>query len=176
MKLDVWVPHLLSEKNKMDRYIANFLLDRLKNEAFLDRIVTGDKKWVVYDNPKRKRTWREPSESGQAMAKPGLHQRRFSCSSGGIVRVHCILSYCQRVKRLMLTSTVSNLTICVAIKKKRPSLINWKGILFHHDNARPHTSNITQRKLFELGFCLILHTLLTLLLLTIMCFVLCKAV
>ena len=28
-----------------------------------------------------------------------------------------------------------------AFKEKRPELVNRKGIVFHHDNARPHFSN-----------------------------------
>jgi len=43
------------------------------------------------------------------------------------------------------------------IQEKWPSLINKKGILFYHDNAKPHTSNITQKKLFELGWELLSH-------------------
>ena len=33
-----------------------------------------------------------------------------------------------------------------AIKKKRPELINKKGAVFHHDNARPHISLVTRQK------------------------------
>ncbi|GFW75230.1 histone-lysine N-methyltransferase SETMAR [Trichonephila clavipes] len=36
-------------------------------------------------------------------------------------------------------------------KKKRPALASWKGIVFHHDNARPHTAMVTQQKLNALG-------------------------
>ena len=27
-----------------------------------------------------------------------------------------------------------------AVKEKRPELVNCKGVIFHHDNATPHTS------------------------------------
>ena len=33
------------------------------------------------------------------------------------------------------------------IEKKRPELVNWRGVVFHYDNARPHTSLKTQEKL-----------------------------
>ena len=44
-----------------------------------------------------------------------------------------------------------------AIKEKRPELANRKGIVFHHDNARPHTSLQTRKKLAELGWDILLH-------------------
>jgi len=56
-KLDVWVPHKLSEKNLMDRISAcDMLLKRHQNEPFLKRMITGDEKWVVYNNISRKRS------------------------------------------------------------------------------------------------------------------------
>ena len=44
-----------------------------------------------------------------------------------------------------------------AIKKRRPELINRKGVVFHHDNARPHTSLVTRQKLRELGWEVLMH-------------------
>ena len=44
-----------------------------------------------------------------------------------------------------------------AIKKKRPELINKKGIVFHHDNARPHKSSVTRQKLRELRWEVLMH-------------------
>ena len=38
------------------------------------------------------------------------------------------------------------------IKKKRPGLTTRKGVIFHQDNATPHTSLVTRKKLSELGW------------------------
>ena len=38
------------------------------------------------------------------------------------------------------------------IERKRQKLINRKGVVCHHDNARPHTSLVTRQKLRELGW------------------------
>ncbi|GFU49760.1 histone-lysine N-methyltransferase SETMAR [Trichonephila clavipes] len=38
------------------------------------------------------------------------------------------------------------------IKQKRPALAFRKGIVFHHDNARPHTAMVTHQKLNALGW------------------------
>ncbi|QQP51269.1 Histone-lysine N-methyltransferase SETMAR [Caligus rogercresseyi] len=48
--------------------------------------------------------------------------------------------YCQQLDRLK-----------GAIAKKRLALVNRRGIVFHQDNARPHTSLVTRQKLWELG-------------------------
>ena len=38
------------------------------------------------------------------------------------------------------------------IKEKRPELATLKGVIFHQDNARPHTSLVTRKKLLKLGW------------------------
>jgi len=123
-----------------------------KNEAVLYQIVTqtvdqiGDKKWIVYDNPQRKRTWRKLNESDQTVTKPGLHARKILLSvwwdCKGILYFELLPKdqtinadkYCQ----------LDNLRAAIK-KKKRPNLINRKKILFHHDNARPHFKCYTKK-------------------------------
>ena len=38
------------------------------------------------------------------------------------------------------------------IKEKRPELATCKDVIFHEDNARPHTSLVTRKKLLNLGW------------------------
>ena len=54
--------------------------------------------------------------------------------------------YCEQLQRLQQ-----------AIERKRPKLINRRGVVFHHDNARPHTSLITRQKLRELDSEVLMH-------------------
>ncbi|XP_011632512.1 histone-lysine N-methyltransferase SETMAR-like [Pogonomyrmex barbatus] len=80
-KLDVWVPHELNEKNLMDRISAcDSLLKRHQNESFLKRMITGDEKWIVYNNINRKRSWSKRSEAAQTIAKAGLHPKKIMLS------------------------------------------------------------------------------------------------
>ena len=57
-KLDISVPHKLNEIQLTKRIsICNTLLKRNETDPFLKRIITGEEKWVVYDNAMRKRSW-----------------------------------------------------------------------------------------------------------------------
>ncbi|GFT80765.1 histone-lysine N-methyltransferase SETMAR [Trichonephila clavipes] len=59
----VWVPHNLSEENRANRSTTcNLLLQQYNTEPFFDRLITADEKWVLYDNPIRKRQWLFPNE------------------------------------------------------------------------------------------------------------------
>ena len=44
-----------------------------------------------------------------------------------------------------------------SLKHKRPELINRKGVVFHQDNARPHTSLVTRQKLLQLRWNIMPH-------------------
>ena len=94
-KLGVWVPHALSEKNKADRLsIATSLLSRQRNDPFLDEFITGDEKWITYDNAARKRQWLTRIKSPGPDPKAELHGRKIMlCVCCGIVAVLFISSY-----------------------------------------------------------------------------------
>jgi len=76
-KLDIWVPHVLSERNLCRRIdVCDLLLKRQENDPFLKRIITGDEKWVVYNNVKRKRSWSKKDEPAQSTSKVDIHQKK----------------------------------------------------------------------------------------------------
>ncbi|GFT66191.1 mariner transposase [Trichonephila clavipes] len=61
----------------MDRIsICKALTKRNEIDPFLKRMVTGDEKWVTYDNLVRKRSWSKRSEAAQTVAKLGLTSRK----------------------------------------------------------------------------------------------------
>ena len=48
-KLDIWVPHVLTERNLLRRInVCDTLLRRQRYDPFLKSIVISDEKWVVY--------------------------------------------------------------------------------------------------------------------------------
>ena len=55
-KLGYWVPHKLSDVNITQRLnTCVFLTTKLKKKSFLWKIITGDEKWITYDNIVRKK-------------------------------------------------------------------------------------------------------------------------
>ncbi|GFV50552.1 histone-lysine N-methyltransferase SETMAR [Trichonephila clavipes] len=54
--------------------------------------------------------------------------------------------YCQQMDRLK-----------PVIDQKRPELANRRGVVFHQDNARPHTFVLNRQKIWELGWEILMH-------------------
>uniref|UniRef100_A0A0N5C4R7 HTH_48 domain-containing protein n=1 Tax=Strongyloides papillosus TaxID=174720 RepID=A0A0N5C4R7_STREA len=53
-KLDKWAPYDLNDYQKLRRFeVCSSLILRNKNDSFVDRFITCDKKWILYDNRKR---------------------------------------------------------------------------------------------------------------------------
>ncbi|GFW84946.1 histone-lysine N-methyltransferase SETMAR [Trichonephila clavipes] len=56
LKQSVWVPHELMEKSLSDHVIMRSShLTRHNEEPFLEKLITGDEKWILYENIKRKK-------------------------------------------------------------------------------------------------------------------------
>lgn len=78
---DTWVSHELKETHLTQRINRRDLLKkRNENDPFLKRLITGNEKWVVYNNIKRKRSWSRPGEPAQTTSKAGIHQKKILLS------------------------------------------------------------------------------------------------
>ena len=74
------------------------------------------------------------------------------------------LSFYRTIPRLILKCTVINLDkLNDSLKQKKLGLINRKGVVFHHVNARSHTSFVIHRKLLQLEWDVLPHPLKTIL-------------
>ncbi|XP_023230347.1 histone-lysine N-methyltransferase SETMAR-like [Centruroides sculpturatus] len=158
-KADVWVPHELTEKNLIDRISAcDSLLKRNEIDPFLKRIITGDEKWIVYNNVKRKRSWCKHGDAPSTSAKASLHPKKVMLCIWwdwrGIIYYE-LLPENQTINSEKYCSQLSELKR--AIDQKRPELANRKGIVFHQDNARPHVSLATRQKLLQLDWDVLVH-------------------
>jgi histone-lysine N-methyltransferase SETMAR len=152
-KLDKWVPHELDDLQKRRRFeICSGLLLRHQNDPFIERIVTCDETWILYDNRRRSAQWLDKDEAPKQFAKPKWTQRQTMVtvwgSTAGIIHYNFLKSgetinadkYC-----LELTEMQGKLT------RKCPALVHRRGPLLLHDNARPHVSQTTVRKIHDLG-------------------------
>jgi len=158
-KLSVWVPRELNDAQQIARIDAcDTLTKRQESDPFLTRFITGDETWIQYNNPTRQRCWSKRDELPLQALKRDSHQKKVMLSVWwdfkGIVHFELLPRnktinseiYCQQLERLS-----------DALLHKRPTLVNRKGVIFHHDNATPHTSFVTRMKLLELGWEVIQH-------------------
>jgi histone-lysine N-methyltransferase SETMAR len=125
-KHGVWVPHEMSAQCKSQRSaICASLLSRHDTEPFLERIVTGDEKWVLYVNQENKNQWLSPGQKPVPAPKSDLHPEKVLLSiwrnSTGIVYwklLECGAAvtaevYCKQLQHLQ-----------EALIKKHPALVN----------------------------------------------------
>ena len=74
---DVWVPRKLGKENLPDRIsTCDSLLKHNKNVPFLKQIVTGDEKWILYNNVEQKRSWGKQNEPPPTTRKASLHPKK----------------------------------------------------------------------------------------------------
>ncbi|GFY17834.1 histone-lysine N-methyltransferase SETMAR [Trichonephila clavipes] len=144
----VWVPHNLSEENRANRSTTcNLLLQRYNTKPFFDRLITADEKWVLYDNPKRKRQWLFPKNPPRQTARPGLRPKkalwRVWWNTHGIVQFE-VLKHSETVNGDLYCEQLDQLN--QSLIEKYPAIINRKGVILQHDNARLHCARKTLEK------------------------------
>ena len=92
------------------------------------------------------------------MAKPGLHPNKVLLSVWwdylGVVHWE-LLPKGQTVNSEVLCQQLDRLQEALVIK--RPALVNRRGVVLQHDNARSHTSKMTQKKIRALGWEVLPH-------------------
>lgn len=106
----------------------------------MHRIVTGDEKWVHYDNPKRKKAWVKPGEPGPSQPKRNIHDSKVMLciwwDQKGVIYYELLKpseTITGELYRLQL------IRLKQALIEKRPEWVNRHNkLIFQHDNARPH--------------------------------------
>jgi len=153
-KMEKWVPHKLTEKNKLQRLsISTCLLLRHKNDPFLSRIITCDEKWLWYDCSARSGQWMGKEEPPAKVAKRDLHVKKVMVSvwwsQNGIIHYE----FLKRGQTITAEVYCHQLDVVNAkLLQTHPALVNRKVPLVLHDNARPHVAKTTVQKLKQLGY------------------------
>ena len=104
-----WVPYELKPRDVERRFFTcEQLLQRQKRKGFLHRIVTGDEKWIHYDNSKRKKSWGTPAMHQHRRPSQTSMARSSCCVFGGTSSAWYIMSCCNRVKPSQELATEHN--------------------------------------------------------------------
>lgn len=155
-----WVPYELKPRDVERRLFAcEQLLERQRRKGFLHRIVTGDEKWVHYDNPKRRKSWGYPGHASTSTAKPNIHGSKVMLciwwDQLGVV-------YYELLKP---TETITGdryrtqlMRLSRALKDKRPQYNERHDkVILQHDNARPHVAKVVKTYLETLKWEVLPH-------------------
>ncbi|KAG9431174.1 Ammar1 transposase [Apis mellifera carnica] len=120
---------------------CDLLKKRSENDPFLKRLITGDEKWIVYNNIKRKRWWSKPREPAQTTLKTGIHQKKVLLSVWWDYKEIVYFELLPPNRTINSVVYIEQLTkLNNAVEEKRSELTNRKVVVFHHDDARPQTS------------------------------------
>ncbi|GFW41840.1 histone-lysine N-methyltransferase SETMAR [Trichonephila clavipes] len=154
----------ITEIIEVDRHVnSRSIIQELKIDhktvlSHLRKVGLKKKLDVTYDNIVRKRSWSNCGEAAQTVAKPGLTARKvLLCIWWDWRGIICyeLLPYGQTLNSHLYCQQLDRLKL--AIDQKRPELDNRRGVVFHQDNARTHTSVVTRHNLWELGWEVLMH-------------------
>ena len=132
-------------------------MKRNENIPFLKQIVTGDEKWILYNNVEWKRPWGKGNEPPPTTPKAGLQPKKVMLCIWwdwkGVLYYELLVEnqtinskYCSQLDQLK-----------AALNEKRPESVKRKHIIFHQDNTRLHVSLMTRQKLLQLGWEVLIH-------------------
>lgn len=141
-----WVPHFLSEKNRVDRVRAcSEWLNKFKSEAWrLCDIVTGDESWFYWRQIGRKQSnasWVAEGESPRTVVRRDRYEPKTMVSvmfrRGGVEQI----TYWGKGDTITSDSYIEDCLkpLVRTINKQRPTY-GCKNLKFHQDNAKPHVA------------------------------------
>ncbi|XP_059741331.1 mariner-like transposase isoform X1 [Bos taurus] len=152
-KLNKWVPHELTEIQKNRRFeVSSSLILRNKNEPFLDRIVTCHEKWILSDNQ------RQPAQRLDRGKTLNLYQKKIMVtvwwSAAGLIH-YSFLNPGETITSEKYAQQINEMH--QKLQHLQPALVNRKGPVLLHDNARPHVAQPALQKFNELGYEVLPH-------------------
>jgi histone-lysine N-methyltransferase SETMAR len=135
-----------------------FTLQTERKRPIFKGIVTGDKNWIVYNNVKRKRSWGSQTERPLSIPKAELHQKKVMLCIWWDWKGILYYDLLPRNKTINSDAYCSQLDRPkAAIDQKHSELVNRKGVVFHHDNTRPHVYLAIRHKWMQLGWDVLQH-------------------
>ena len=145
-----WVPHFLTEYQKQVRVnLSREILEKFKNGSskFWCNVITGDEIYVYYYDPPTRREsqiWvfenEEPPTNVKLSKTVGKILYAVFFRSNGLVKA-IRLSEQKTVTASWYTETCLP-QVFETVQNQRPKT-GLRGLILHHDNARPHTAKVT---------------------------------
>lgn len=159
-----WVPRQLTDIHKETRLqISQQLKARCstEKEAFFERIVTCDETWIHHYEPESKRQsleWKHTSSPTRKKFKtqPSAGKVMLTLFWDSQGPIFCDFLEDQRTINSQYYCNMLENKVKPAIRTKRRGLLT-KGVILLHDNARPHTAQITQQCIQKLGWEILPH-------------------
>jgi len=118
---------------------CKILLERYRRKSFLHRIVTGDEKWIFFENPKRKKSWVNLSTS---TARPNRFGRKTMLCvwwDQKSVVYYELLKPGETINTKCYQQQLIDLN-CSLLKKRPEYQKRQHKVIFLHDNAPSHTA------------------------------------
>ncbi|GBP49740.1 Septin-2 [Eumeta japonica] len=72
-----WVPYELKPRHVERRLCMSEMLLARHKKSVLHQFVTGDEKWIHYDNPERRKSWGLPGHASTSTVKPNIHGKKL---------------------------------------------------------------------------------------------------
>ena len=117
---------------------------------WLDYLVTGDEKWVLYVNYPHKHQWLKLEQEGVPTPRPESEKIMLCCWWNVKGVIHW--------KLLPRGYTINADTYCEQLDRVAAKLQGkQRKVFFLHDNARPHIAKLTQMKLRSLDWTVLPH-------------------
>ncbi|PIC15027.1 hypothetical protein B9Z55_027134 [Caenorhabditis nigoni] len=155
-KLGRFIPHNLTKFDYDRRVDACTLLLTLHNGTrWLDHLVTGDEKWVLYSNHHRRAQWVDASEPAADVPKPELHMKKVLLSIWWTV--HGPLHWDLLPSGVTITADVYSKQLKILQQKLTLSPLHRHRVYFLHDNARPHVARKVKSDLSRFGWTVLPH-------------------
>ena len=158
-----WVPRLLTidqKQERIDKSEHGLMMFKRDPKEFLRRFVTMDETWIHYYTPESNRQsaeWLKPGETRPKRPKTQRSAGKVMASVFWDAHGIIFIDYLEKGKTITGEYYATLLDkLNQEIKEKRPHL-KKKKLLFHHDNASPHTSVVSMAKINDLRFELLPH-------------------
>jgi len=100
-------------------------------------IVTGDEKWIHYDNPKKRKSWGPSGHASTSTAKPNIHGKKLMLYL--VESAWCRVLWVAQTERDHYWDSLPN-TIDEFKEKRAHYYSRHDKIILLHDNARPHVA------------------------------------